>query len=251
MAARSSRRTSEIADGPVSPPGYVLQALDPFKSYTTYPEGSTLLQRDTPVDGVFLLLEGSVKVSISSGRDGTVILGIARPGEVLGLSAAIAGTPSEVTAETVVPSRSCFIHRDDLLRVLNLNCQSCFQVVQLISQQLREALELIRILGAAQSARRKLAALLLNWAASQGATTERGIEIELRLTEEEIGQMIGTSRSTVSRLLATLKRDQVLSVDGSTLCIRKKSALQELAASKRRRATMRETDEPQSSVGLQ
>ena len=150
-----------------------------------------------------------------------------------------------------MPSRSCFIHRDDLLRVLNLNCQSCFQVVQLISQQLREALELIRILGAAQSARRKLAALLLNWAASQGATTERGIEIELRLTEEEIGQMIGTSRSTVSRLLATLKRDQVLSVDGSTLCIRKKTALQELATSKRRRATMRETNEPQNSVGLQ
>ncbi|HTG61341.1 MAG TPA: helix-turn-helix domain-containing protein, partial [Terriglobia bacterium] len=71
------------------------------------------------------------------------------------------------------------------------------------------------------------------------------------LTEEEIGQMIGTSRSTVSRLLATLKRDQVLSVDGSTLCIRKKTALQELAASKRRRATMRETNEPQNSVGLQ
>ena len=251
MTIHPSRTNSGLTAQPAVYPGSVLQALDPFKSYATYPEGSTLLLRDTPVDGVFLLLEGSVKVSISSGRDGTVILGIARPGEVLGLSAAIAGTPSEVTAETVVPSRLCFIHRDDLLRVLNLNCQSCFQVVQLISQQLREALELIRILGAAQSARRKLAALLLNWAASQGATTERGIEIELRLTEEEIGQMIGTSRSTVSRLLATLKRDQVLSVDGSTLCIRKKSALQELAASKRRRATMRETDEPQSSVGLQ
>ena len=251
MATHSSRTTSDITAGPVVSPGCVLQALDPFKSYATYPEGSTLLVRDTPADGVFLLVEGSVKVSISSGRGATVILGIARPGEVLGLSAAIAATPSEVTAETVVPSRLCFIHRDDLLRALNVNCESCFQVVQLISQQLREALELIRILGTAQSARRKLAGLLLNWAASQGATTEHGIEIELRLTEEEIGQMIGTSRSTVSRLLATLKRDQVLSVNGSTLCIRKKTALQELVASKRRRATVRQTGEPQSSVCLQ
>lgn len=253
MTIHSSRTTSDVPTEPgfAGPPGCVLQALDPFKSYATYPEGSTLLLRGRPVDGVFLLLEGSVKVSISSGGGATVILGIARPGEVLGLSAAIAGTPSEITGETLVPSRLCFIRRDDFLRTLNLNGESCLQVVKLISQQLREAFQLIRIIGGAQSARRKLAAFLLNWAASRGARTEQGIEIEPRLTEEEIGQMIGVSRATVSRLLATLKRNQVLSVNGSAFCIRKKTALEELAASKRRRATVRETGQAQSSARLQ
>jgi CRP/FNR family transcriptional regulator, cyclic AMP receptor protein len=246
----TSRTTTGTADQPVVPPSYMLQGLDPFKTYATYPEGSTLFLRDAPVDGIFLLLEGSVKISISSDRGTTVILGIARPGDVLGLSAAIAGTASEITAETLAPSRLCFIHRDDLLRILNLNGQSCLQVVQLISQQLREAFDLIRILGGAQPAGRKLAALLLNWAACRGATTQQGIEIEPRLTEEEIGQMIGISRATVSRLLATLKRDQVLSVKGSTFCIRNKTALQELAAPKRG-AMERETDHAQMSKGLQ
>jgi CRP-like cAMP-binding protein len=246
----TSRTTTGTADQPVVPPSDMLQGLDPFKTYATYPEGSTLLLRDAPVDGIFLLLEGSVKVSISSDRGTTVILGIVRPGDVLGLSAAIAGTASEITAETLAPSRLCFIHRDDLLRILNLNGQSCLQVVQLISQQLREAFDLIRILGGAQPAGRKLAALLLNWAACRGATTQQGIEIEPRLTEEEIGQMIGISRATVSRLLATLKRDQVLSVKGSTFCIRNKTALQELAAPKRR-AMERETDRAETSKGLQ
>jgi CRP/FNR family transcriptional regulator, cyclic AMP receptor protein len=250
MGTQSSRTTTGITAGSVGPPGHVLQALDRFKSYATYPEGSTLLRCDTPVDGVFLLLEGSVKMSISSGKGATVILGIARPGDVLGLSAAIGGTASEVTAETIVPSRLCFIHRDDFLRILNLNGQSCLQVVQLISQQLREAFELIRILGRAQPAGRKLAALLLSWAGDRGVTTEQGIEIELRLTEEEIGQMIGISRATVSRLLATLKRDQVLSVRGSIFCIRNKTALQELATPKRR-STERQTDHAQSSLRLQ
>jgi CRP/FNR family transcriptional regulator len=229
----------------------VLQALDPFKSYATYPEGSTFLLRDRPVEGVFLLLEGSAKLSISSSRGATIILGIAQPGEVLGLSAAIAGTPSEITAETMVPSRLCFIHRDDFLRTLNLNGESCLQVVELISRQLREAFELIRIIGGAQSARKKLAALLLNWATSQGTSTEQGIEIELHLTEEEIGQMIGSSRGTVSRLLAAMKRDQILSVNGSAFCIRKKAALQELAACKRRPATVRQTGQAESCARLQ
>ena len=250
MATHPGRMTTGLTAEPVAPPIHVLQALETFKSYANYPEGSTLLLRDTPADGVFLLLEGIVKVSIPSDRGAAVILGIARPGDVLGLSAAIAGTASEITAETLARSRLCFIHRDDFLRILNLNGQCCFQVVQLISQQLREAFDLIRILGGAQPAGRKLAALLLNWAACRGAITEKGIESEPRLTEEEIGQMIGISRATVSRLLATLKRDKVLSVRGSTFCIRNRTALQELAAPKRG-ATERQTDHTQSSVRLQ
>jgi len=251
MTIHPSRTNSGLTTQPAVYPGCVLQALDPFKSYATYPEGSTFLLRDRPVEGVFLLLEGSAKLSISSSRGATIILGIAQPGEVLGLSAAIAGTPSEITAETMVPSRLCFIHRDDFLRTLNLNGESCLQVVELISRQLREAFELIRIIGGAQSARKKLAALLLNWATSRGTSTEQGIEIELHLTEEEIGQMIGSSRGTVSRLLAAMKRDQILSVNGSAFCIRKKAALQELAACKRRRATGRQTGQPETSVRLQ
>jgi CRP/FNR family transcriptional regulator, cyclic AMP receptor protein len=251
MTTHSSPTTGEITTAPAGSPAYVLQALGPLKCCATYPEGFTLLLRDAPVDGVFLLLEGSVKVSISSDRSATIILGIATPGEVLGLSAAVSGTPSEITAETMVPSRLCFIRRDHFLRALNLDSESCLQVVQLISRQLRQAFGLIRILGGAQSARKKLAALLLNWAGSRGAETDQGIEIEQNLTEEEIGQMIGTSRGTVSRLLATWKREQVLSVDGSTLCIRKKTALQELAGSKRRRAAVRQTSEGKRSVRLQ
>src|SRR6516164_7375781 len=251
MTIPPSRTNGDLTAEPAGPPGCVLEALDPFKSYATYPEGSTLLLRDRPVEGVFLLLEGSAKVSISSPRGATIILGIARPGDVLGLSAAISGTPSEITAETMAPSRLCFIHRDDFVRSLNLSGESCLQVVELISRQLREAFELIRIIGGAQSARRKLAALLLNWATSRGTSTEQGIEIELHLTEEEIGQMIGSSRGTVSRLLAAMKRDQILSVNGSAFCIRKKAALQELAACKRRPATVRQTGQAESCARLQ
>jgi CRP/FNR family transcriptional regulator, cyclic AMP receptor protein len=248
MTIPPSRMNGDLAAEPAGPLGWVLRALDPFKSYTTYPEGSILLLRDRPVAGVFLLVEGSAKVSISSGRGATIILGIARPGEILGLSAAIAGTPSEITAETIAPSRLCFIHRDDLLRTLNLSGESCLQVVELISRQLREAFELIRIIGGARPARRKLAALLLNWASSHGTFTEQGIEIELRLTEEEIGQMIGSSRGTVSRLLAALKREQIVSVNGSALCIRNKAALQKLAACKRRRTKVRQTGQAETSA---
>ncbi len=127
MTTRLNRPTSDVAAEPgfAGLPDRVLHALDSFKTYATYHKGSTLLLRGRPVDGIFVLVEGSVKLSISSSKGATVILGIAGPGEVLGLSAAIAGAPSEITAETMVPSQLCFIHRDDFLRTLNLNSESC------------------------------------------------------------------------------------------------------------------------------
>ncbi len=256
MTSRLTHPTTVVAAEAARLPDRMLQALDPFKSYATYPKDSALLLRGRPVDGIFLLVEGSVKLSISSAKGATIILGVARPGEVLGLSAAITEAPSEITAETMAQSQLCFIHRQDLLRILNLSAESCLQVVELLSQQLRDAFELVRIIGGAQSAKKKLAALLLNWAASRGKAsrgtrTERGIEIEFHLTEEEIGQMIGASRATVSRLLVALKRGQILSVNGSALYIRKKAVLEELAASKRRRAAAQQTTHAQSSTRLQ
>lgn len=237
MTMRSSSPTQDVACESVSVgfPSTILKALDPYKIYTAYPKGSTLFIRGEPIDGVFFVLEGNVKLSIASDRGATVILGIAQPGEALGLSAAIAGAPSEITAVTMTASQVCFVGRDDLMRTLTLNGDSCLQVVSLLSRQLREAFELIRIIGGAQSAKKKLAALLLNWAASRGTPSDRGIEIHLHLTEEEIGQMIGASRATVSRLLVVMKRNQILSVNGSAFFIRKKSALEELAAARRRR----------------
>ena len=228
-----------------------LQGLVPFKTRATYPKGSTILMRGRPVEGVFLLLAGAAKLSISSGEGATIILGIARPGEILGLSAAIAGAPSEITAETLVPSQLCFIPRSDFLRTLNYNGQSCLQVVEMLSEQLRDALELIRTIGGAQSVRKKLAALLLSWAESLGVQTERGIEIELQLNEEEIGQMICASRATVSRLLAAFKRDRILSVNGPAFYIHKKAVLEYLATSIRRRVTVPKDEEDEGTDFLQ
>jgi CRP/FNR family transcriptional regulator, cyclic AMP receptor protein len=53
--------------------------------------------------------------------------------------------------------------------------------------------------------------------------------VKLRLTHEEIAQMIGTSRETVTRLLADLKKHQIVNSRGSTLVIRNQAALRELA----------------------
>ena len=84
-------------------------------------------------------------------------------------------------------------------------------------------------MGLSHSASEKLAKLLLEWSVKAGEATKAEPRVKLALTHEEIEQMIGTSRETVTRLFADLKKRQIVQAKGSTLLIRNKSALKALA----------------------
>ena len=77
----------------------------------------------------------------------------------------------------------------------------------------------------------KLAKLLLEWSSRSGESNKQEPRVRLSLTHEEIAQMIGTSRETVTRLFAELKKRQIVNARGATLVIRNKAALRALASS--------------------
>ena len=88
----------------------------------------------------------------------------------------------------------------------------------------------MRSIGLSHSAREKLARFLLDWCADHG---EGNVELyaKLTLTHEEIAQMIGASRETVTRLFADFKKKQLLQIKGSTLIVRNKAELESLTES--------------------
>ena len=79
-----------------------------------------------------------------------------------------------------------------------------------------------------RSAPQRIARLILDWS-HEGArmSTDRGIKVAL--TYEEIGQIIGMSRKTVTRTLADFRKQHIAELHGSTLLIQNTPALQELA----------------------
>ncbi|MGA8767879.1 MAG: cyclic nucleotide-binding domain-containing protein, partial [Candidatus Acidiferrales bacterium] len=95
-----------------------LKEFDSIKSSSVYPEGAVLFLERQDARGVFVLCEGEVKLTISSSEGKTLILRIAKPGEVLGLMATLSGEPYEVTAETLRPCQVAFVRRDEFLRFI-------------------------------------------------------------------------------------------------------------------------------------
>lgn len=201
--------------------------LNEIKSTATYPKSAMLFIEGQQPRGIFVLCRGKVKLSTSSSEGKTIITKISEAGDVLGLNATISNHPYEVTAEMLEPGQANFITRDALLQFLRENGEVALRVAQQLSRNYYTAYEEIRTLGLTHSPAEKFAKLLLSWEKGRSAANA-GYQIKLTLTHEEIAEMIGTTRETVSRLFSDFKKKQLLQVKGSTLLIRNKPALEKM-----------------------
>ena len=107
--------------------------------------------------------------------------------------------------------------------------EACFKVAEQLSEKYHNACNEVRSLGLSHSAAEKLAKLLLEWSSKNGEASKAEPRLTMRLTHEEIAQMIGTSRETVTRLFADMKKHQIVQSKGSTLVIRNTAALRDIA----------------------
>ncbi|HXT26585.1 MAG TPA: Crp/Fnr family transcriptional regulator [Candidatus Eisenbacteria bacterium] len=206
----------------LSPPA--LADFNKTKSPATYPAGAVLFLEKQDSRGVFVLCEGQVKLSISSRGGKTLILRIAKPGEILGLMATMSDSPYEVTAETLHPCQVAFVRRDDFLQFVGKYPEVYQNVVRQLTTLYSGACEQLRTVGLSSSAPEKLARLLLEWS-PEVKDSKQDAPIKLPLTHEEIAAFIGTTRETVTRTLSEFKSRHLVALQGSTLMISNRPAL--------------------------
>lgn len=208
-------------------PAAVADAVEQAALTTSYPTGAVLFAEAQSPRGVFIVRRGRVKLSICGSDGRTLILRIVDSGCPLGVAAVVSGRPYEATAETQEPAEISFLRQSDLLRLMRLHGELALWVTQHISQDYACTCREIRDLILSDSASEKLARLLVGWL-DQNTKSRNPTQVKLALTHEEIGQMIGSSRETVSRLLADFKKQHLITQMGSTLVIPDRVALESL-----------------------
>jgi CRP/FNR family transcriptional regulator len=208
-------------------PPAIADTLEQEALTTTYPTGAVLFAEGQAPRGVFIVRRGRVKLSICGSDGRTLILRIVDPGCPLGVAAVVSGRPYEATAETQEPSEISFLRHSDLLQLMRQHGEFALWVTQHISADYASTCREIRDLILSDSASEKLARLLVGWL-DQNTTAKNPSQMKLALTHEEIGQMIGSSRETVSRLFAGFKKQRLIQQSGSTLVIPDRVALESL-----------------------
>lgn len=210
-------------------PQNIANELEAISFPIHYPDAAKLFSEGEPARGIFILQNGRVKLNLTSVDGRTLILRMAKAGDVLGLPGTLSGGQYEVTAETMGPCQLAFIKRDPFLRLMSASKEIGMGVAGQLMASYISACHGVRCLGLSQSSGEKLALLLLEWPMSAGDTASR---IKFAFRHEEVAQMIGISRETVSRLFVEFKKRKLAELDGSTLYIRDRQLLQLIADGK-------------------
>ncbi len=205
----------------------VTEEFDKLKHVSLYPEGAVIFVEGQHARGVYLVCQGRAKLTSTNAGGKSMILKTAEPGTMVGMNACISGRAYEATVEALQPSQLAFIRREHFLDFLNQHPEACLQATQHLARDCQSAYQVIRCIGLSHSVPEKLARLLVQWSTA-APPIDGTIRLRLAWTHEELAQLIGVSRETVTRTLSDFKKQNILEVSGSTVFITNKAALQKL-----------------------
>jgi CRP/FNR family transcriptional regulator len=159
-----------------------------------------------------------------------MILRIAGPGYVLGLSAMLSQGVHEVTVETLEPCQVKVINRRPLLEMLEKYSDASMGAARSLAAECSSAFDEVRRIGLPSSPAGRLARLLLDWAEDKSKARNTTAPVALPLTHEELASMTATSRETVTRTLSRFRRDHLIAIKGISLTVLQPDALEHLSA---------------------
>lgn len=200
--------------------------LAPFLSYChvkSYPKRIDVLRPGTPAETMYFLIEGSVAALIEDDDNHEITLAYINHGEFIGEMGLFTSQPMRsVTVRTRVPCRIAEISYQRLTQLLERELKPhavslLFAIGRQLSARLRQTSRKVGDLAFVDVAGRVASALLDLCKQPDAMTHPDGMQI--RITRQDIGRMVGCSREMAGRVLKSLEQDGFLSVSGKTIVV--------------------------------
>ena len=173
-------------------------------------------------DDVFILLDGRIKIFELSQEGKEVILWFCFPGEIFGLAEVMCRQRSdlrEVNAQACSYVEVLSIKQSDFARFLFENPSTSMRVIDLLCYRLRELGDVLLNL-ASDDVTSRVVKLITRLGTRYGKVRGEEVYLDIPLTHQEMADMIGTSRQTVTTVLGRLKRKGVLKVEHRSIYIK-------------------------------
>lgn len=192
--------------------------------------GAILFQAGDPGNGCYLVIEGSLKVSILSAEGDEQLLAVLGPGHIVGELALLDGRPRSATITTLKAARLCFVERSAFEEYADANPAVYRHMLKIVGGRLRQANDVL----AARSflpLPGRVAQTLLQLAEIFGKPlAEERLLINYKLSQGDIANMAGAARENVSRVLNDWKRAGTISRISGYYCIEDRTRLEKASA---------------------
>ena len=177
-----------------------------------------ILRRGDPSSGANIVVSGRVRIGTMSEDGREVTLGVLGPGDVIGEMSVLDGEDVSADATALEDCVLLFIERARFLRLLRSDSDLCLRLMAVLCRRIcrsNAALEDMALLDLGA----RLARLLLRLAQDYGAPAGRGTRIEVKLSQKDLGTLVGSSREKVNKQLREWETEDVLGKDQGRLVI--------------------------------
>lgn len=193
-----------------------IKEIDTYKICSSYKKGEIIFKEGAYAGGVYCINAGKIKLSMMGDEGKEQIVRMARPGDIIGYKALLSGERYSSTATAIDDSNICFIPKEIFLEILKKDASLSFEMMRLISNELKRAEEKITHL-AQKPVRERMAETILFLKETYGLDNENHVNI--LLTREEIANLVGTATETAIRLLSEFNKDHIIELSGKKIKI--------------------------------
>lgn len=194
----------------------------------SYPPRAALFHKGDPGSFMAVVLQGCVRIRVSSAEGREMVLNMIEPGHVVGEIAVVDGQPRTADAVAVERVEALAIDRREVLRLLEERPRAALQLLQVVCSKLRRTSGQAEAIAFMELPAR-LAALLVNLLDDYGEPTPHGVRIARHLPQRDLARLIASTRESVNRQLRLWVQEGLVACDDGVVTVLDEPALRDLA----------------------
>jgi len=198
--------------------------LEPYLSTTSYKKKETIFSEGEPPEWFYLVLAGKVKITKLSHEGKEIILEVISPTDIFGGVAVIKGFPYPANAVAMEDSQVLKISRKNLMRLVDRFPNLMYCMAMQMGDRMKSSHDSLKNI-ALERVEARIAALLLKLAGKVGIDTKQGTMIDMRLTKQDVADMVGTTVETSIRTFSKFKKQELLTEIDGKIVIKDKESL--------------------------
>ena len=192
----------------------------------SFRSGDIIFSKGDPGHTLYIIESGMVKISLPSEDGGEALLALLLPGEFFGELSLFDGEPRSASAIAMEATETVVLHREEFLSFISEHPSVVIPILSVLSSRLRGADDVISDCVFLDIPAR-VAKKLVELADTFGHNVQGGVEIDLRLRQQELANMVGTTRESVNRALSLLEQSGAIRLDRQRITILQLKLLKE------------------------
>jgi CRP/FNR family cyclic AMP-dependent transcriptional regulator len=199
------------------------QVLEPIFILRSYRRNQIIFMEEETGNYMYLVLSGKVKVAKTSASGRETLLAIHKTGDFFGEMSLLDGQTSPATVSAMEDSKIISVSGTDFHKYLMHNEKVLLQIIQVLCARLRQVWQTQSLSSSKAEARIRMGIYQL--AQKHGVQDAHGTIIDLKITHQELAEMVGTSRETVTRVIARLREEGIVEVEQRRMTLLDSQAL--------------------------